>query len=234
MVGTAHSNTGLQVETLTYFGTAIPFTFQNTQCGPPVATPNCPPPSLPTPPPPSIFVFNPNYVEPYTEQSSLGIEWAVAKDTALSVSYLGVRGVHLQRTRDINLAGEVPATIGIAGTTTVLTYLQYPKPSGTPAACPAGLFVIPSSSTCRPNGNFQRIEEVESNANSTYNGLIIQLKKRFARNYQLLASYSYGKVIDDVPDATSVVPFSGGDDAKMVSDPGNIRADRAAGVNDQR
>jgi len=238
LVGTAHSNNGLQVETLTYKGTSIPVTYPNTVCGPPVANPSCPPPTpgpgVPTPPPPTIFVFNPNYVEPYTQQFSLGVEYQLAKDTALTVSYLGVHGVRLQRTRDVNLAGEVPATIGIAGTTAVLNYLRYPNPTGTPATCPAGLFVIPSSSTCRPNANFQRIEEVESNANSSYNGLIIQLNKRFGHNYQILGSCTYGKVIDDAPDATSVVPFSGGDDAKMVSDPGNIRADRAAGINDQR
>ncbi len=238
LVGTAHSNNGLQVVTLTYRSTSIPVTYPNTVCGAPVANPSCPPPApgpgVPTPPPPTIFLFNPNYVEPYTQQASLGVEYQLAKDTALTVSYLGVRGVHLQRTRDVNLAGEVPATIGIAGTSTVLNYLQYPKPAGTPSACPPGLFVVPSSNTCRPNGNFQRIEEVESNANSTYNGLIIQLNKRFGHNYQILGSYTYGKVIDDAPDATSVVPFSGGDDAKMVSDPGNVRADRAAGVNDQR
>ena len=238
LVGTAHSNNGLQVKTLTYVGTSIPVTYPNTVCGAPVANPSCPPPApgpgVPTPPPPTIFVFNSNYVEPYTQQASLGVEYQLAKDTALTVSYLGVRGVHLQRTRDINLAGEVPATIGIAGTATVLNYLRYPSPTGTPPTCPAGLFFITLTSPCRPNGNFQRIEEVESNANSFYNGLIIQLNKRFGHNYQVLGSYTYGKVIDDAPDATSVVPFSGGDDAKMVSDPGNVRADRAAGINDQR
>src|SRR5216684_1972662 len=238
LVVTAHSNNGLQVETLTYRGTSIPVAYPNTVCGAPVANPSCPPPApgpgVPTPPPPTIFVFNSNYVEPYTQQASLGVEYQLAKDTALTVSYLGVRGVHLQRTRDINLAGEVPATIGIAGTATVLNYLRYPSPTGTPPTCPAGLFLITLTSPCRPNGNFQRIEEVESNANSFYNGLIIQLNKRFGHNYQVLGSYTYGKVIDNAPDATSVVPFSGGDDAKMVSDPGNVRADRAAGINDQR
>src|SRR6267142_84393 len=238
LVGTAHSNNGLQVTTLSYSDTSIPVTYPNTVCGAPVNNPACPPPApgpgVPTPPPPTIFVFNRNFVEPYTQQASLGVEYQLAKDTALTVSYLGVRGVHLQRTRDINLAGEVPATIGIAGTGTVLNYLRYPSPTGTPATCPAGLFVVTLSSPCRPNGNFQRIEEVESNANWIYNGLIIQLNKRFGHNYQVLGSYTYGKVIDDAPDSTSVVPFSGGDDAKMVSDPGNVRADRSAGINDQR
>ena len=59
------------------------------------------------------------------------------------------------------------------------------------------------------------------------------MNKRLSHNYQLLASYTFGKVIDDTPDATSVVPFSS-DDAKMVQDPLNIRGDRGPGVNDQR
>jgi len=59
------------------------------------------------------------------------------------------------------------------------------------------------------------------------------VNKRLSQNYQFLASYTLGKVIDDNPDATSVVPFSG-DDAKMLQDPLNSRGDRSAGVNDQR
>lgn len=236
LVGTAHSNNGVQIETLTFAGAAIPANYPNTVCGSPTANPSCaapaPGPGIPTPPPPTIFVFNPNYVQPYTEQGNLGVEWQVGKDSSITVSYLGVRGVHLQRTRDINLAGEVPTTIRIAGTTTPLTFERFPSPVA--GACPAGLFVIPSSTTCRPNGNFQRIEEVESNANSIYHGLILQFNKRFTRNYQLLASYTYGKVIDDRPDGTSVVPFNSTDDPKMVEDPLNVRADRAPGVTDQR
>jgi len=236
LVGTAHSNNGLQIKTLTFVGAAIPANYPNTLCGSPTANPGCaapvPGPGIPTPPPPTIFVFNPNYLQPYTEQGDLGVEWQVSKDSSITVSYLGVRGVHLQRTRDINLAGEVPTTIRIAGSTTPLTFERFPSPVG--GACPAGLFVIPSSTTCRPNGNFQRIEEVESNANSIYHGLILQFNKRFAKNYQLLASYTYGKVIDDRPDGTSVVPFNSTDDPKMVEDPLNVRADRGPGVTDQR
>ena len=85
----------------------------------------------------------------------------------------------------------------------------------------------------RPIAGFARIEEFQSSANSIYNGLTVQLNKRLYHNYQFLASYTFGKVIDDNPDATSVVPFSG-DDAKMVQDPLNLRGDRGPGVNDQR
>jgi hypothetical protein len=85
----------------------------------------------------------------------------------------------------------------------------------------------------RPIVGFARIEEFQSSSDSIYNGLTVQVNKRFSRNYQFLASYTFGKVIDDTPDATSVVPFSS-DDAKMVQDPLNPHGDRGPGVNDQR
>jgi hypothetical protein len=72
----------------------------------------------------------------------------------------------------------------------------------------------------------------ESAASSTYHGLAVQLNKRFAANFQLLASYTFGKVIDDVPDHLTV--NSGFDDFAQVSDPSNPRADRGPGANDQR
>ncbi|MBO0722194.1 MAG: hypothetical protein J2P41_15320, partial [Blastocatellia bacterium] len=63
---------------------------------------------------------------------------------------------------------------------------------------------------------FGRISEFESNANSSYNALVLQVNKRFAQNYQILFSYTFSKVIDDAPDATSVVTANAGDDAKQA------------------
>src|SRR6266849_2010129 len=61
LVGTAHSNNGLQIETLTFTGTGIPVNYPKTVCGAPVAAPNCPPPApgpgIPPLPPPTLFVF---------------------------------------------------------------------------------------------------------------------------------------------------------------------------------
>lgn len=212
-VSTAFSNNGLNVQTLTFTGAGIP-TYPNTECGAPVANPSCLAPTGGAAGSPIIFVFQRRYGQPYVQQASLGTEWKLLKDMALSVNYLWARGVHLTRTRDINLQGpETPTTIGIAGTTQTLIFNAITRP--------------------RPIPGFSRIEQFESNANSIYNGLTIQLNKRFGNNYQFLAGYTLGKVIDDRPDATSVVPFSF-DDAKMIADPLNIRLDRAAGDNDQR
>jgi hypothetical protein len=130
----------------------------------------------------------------------------------VAVSYLGVKGTHLSRTRDINFNPPVPTTIrDDAGNT--FTYLRF---------------------GARRFASFGRISQFESTGNSIYNGLTLQVTKRFSRNFQLLASYTYSHAIDDAPDATSVVPGNAGDDAKMVQNPLNVRDDRASSLNDVR
>lgn len=212
-VGTAFSNNALNVQTLNFTGANIP-QYPATKCGAPVAAPSCAAPVGGTAGFPTIFVFQPNYREPNVQQANLGLEYLIQPSMSITVNYLWVKGTHLTRTLDINQQGpETPVTVGFANSTQTATVNRITQP--------------------RPVAGFARIEEFQSSANSIYNGLTVQLNKRLAHNYQFLASYTFGKVIDDNPDATSVVPFSA-DDAKMVQDPLNLRGDRGPGVNDQR
>jgi hypothetical protein len=163
---------------------------------------------------PIIQLFSPDYRHPYVQQGSFGIEVQLEKDLAVNVSYLMAKGTHLLRARDINLGTPTtPTQIGIAGTSTLLTYQKFTRP--------------------HPIAGFDRIIQFESTANSIYHGLIVQVNKRLSHNVQFLGSYTLGKVIDDRPDANAGNPGPSGDPPKL-SDPSNIRADRAAGVNDQR
>lgn len=216
MYGTADSNNGINVQTLTFNAspaTPLPASYPNTTCGAPQQNAGCPVPTGAILPAPTIFVFNKNYVQPYVEQYNLGLEYQLATDWSVSIGYLGVHGVHLQRTRDINEpTTEVPTNITVAGTGQVLTFN---KLTGS-----------------RPIAGFGRIFEFESNANSNYNGIILQVNRRFSRNFSLLGSYTWSHVIDDTPDATAVVP--GTDDAKLVYDPNNTKLDRGNGSNDVR
>jgi hypothetical protein len=218
-VGTAFSNNALNVQTLTFTGANIP-QYPNTKCGTPTDSPSCAAPTGGTAGVPSIYVFAPNYHQPNVQQANLGIEYQLQPSMSVKIGYLWVKGTHLTRTRDINLQGpEIPTPISVSGTTQTLTVNKLPT--------------APGGGPLRPIAGFARIAQFESTANSAYNGLILQVNKRFSQNYQLLGSYTFSKVIDDAPDATAVVPF-GSDDAKMVSDPLNLRADRGPGVNDQR
>jgi outer membrane receptor protein involved in Fe transport len=202
MLGTAHSQNGIQVINLTFTGAAIP-AYPNRLSAPPTGA---------TLPPSNIYVFAPDYVSPYTQQWSLGTEYQLSKDLSLNVTYLGVKGTHLSRTRDINLLTPVTATISDnAGTS--FSYLRFPG---------------------RRYTSFGRISQFEATGNSKYNGLTVQVNKRFSHGFQMLGAYTLSRAIDDNPDATSVVPGNAGDDGKIVENTLNIRADRGLSVNDVR
>ncbi len=180
LLGTAHSQNGIQVQTYT-LSANIP-TYPNVLAAPPALSRT-----------PDIYVFDPKYVQPLTWQFNLNVERQLGKDYAVTLGYLGVRGEHLTRTRDINLfpAVATAATFSDGRTT---TFLRYP--------------------TERPNPNFRRISMFDSGAGSIYHAGFIQLTKRFANHFQAQTSYTFSKVIDTVPDQTSVV-VGGGDDAKV-------------------
>ncbi|WP_321474735.1 carboxypeptidase regulatory-like domain-containing protein [uncultured Paludibaculum sp.] len=155
---------------------------------------------------PDIYVVAPNFVSPLTAQWNFNYEVQLSKDYAVTFGYMGLHGYHLSRTRDINL---FPLFADSA------TYAN-----GTPTT-------IYTRLATRPNTNFGRISLFDSGADSIYHGGFVQATKRFSQNFQLLASYTFSKVIDTVPDATSVVV--GSDDAKVALDTLNPNNDRAAG-----
>jgi outer membrane receptor protein involved in Fe transport len=202
MVGTAHSNNGINVQTITLTGTAVPRY-------PAILS------SIPTgvaPPRPTIFVFEPDYQNPQVHQASLGAEYGLTEDIAVAASYLHVAGRDLQRSIDINVSAPTPTEIPVQG---------------------GGSVPIQQFRGTRPFTNFDRIIQFQSSAESTYNGLTLEVRKRFRGRLQASLAYTLGKVEDTKPDATAVVP-GGSDDAKFASNPADFEADRAPGDNDQR
>lgn len=163
---------------------------------------------------PSIYAMARNYQQPYTQQGSLGIDFALTRDVAMTVSYLFVKGNDLSRTRDINLGTPVATTIRVANGGPTLSFLRNPGAQGNPT---------------RPIAGFARISLFESSANSQYNGLIVELRKRFSKRFQGSLAYTWSKVIDDAPDATSVVPNNAGDDGKQAQQTFNLRDERGLG-----
>ncbi len=200
MTATATSNNGLQVISVTVPGNssllppsfAYPASLTAPPTGATAATPN-------------IYAFEKNYVQPYVQQGSLGVESEFAKNWSAGVSYLFVKGTHLSRSNNINLGTPVPTTFG------TLTVERFPS--------------------AKPAANFARITEFQSNANSVYHAAIFSLNKRFSHHFQAAANYTFSKAIDDRPDSTSVVPGNPGDDVKMAANPKNLRDDR--GLSDQ-
>jgi hypothetical protein len=72
---------------------------------------------------------------------------------------------------------------------------------------------------------FGSINAQTSDGNSTYNALNIDLKKRFSRNFQFLASYTWSHSIDDSSDLQTLL---------LPQDNRNFAAERADALFDQR
>ena len=95
-------------------------------CGAPQATAGCTPPTGFASAPPTILQFASNYQQPYVEQYNTAVEYQVAADTSVTVAYTGVHGVHIQRTRDINLPStQTAVTASVVGQPGTFTYNQF-------------------------------------------------------------------------------------------------------------
>ncbi len=125
MLGTAHSQNGIQVTGVTLTCTLVPNP--------------CPtyPSNFTTAPAtgaqtPSIYLFAKDYAQPYVQQGRIGVERELIRNLSLSVTYLYFRGVHLSRTRDINLGVPTPTilTDPSGQTFTVLPPSRDPSYSG--------------------------------------------------------------------------------------------------------
>jgi len=202
MIGTAMSNNGSNVQTLTFTGAAMP-TYPSIF------------PTLPTggtAAKPTIFAFSPNFQNPKVQQSSVGVDQQIGNDYSLGVTYQYVKGDDLQRSRDVNEGTPTTVTANINGGGTV-DFVKY---------------------TTRPFTNFARVIAFESTASSKYNGVTLDFQRRLANNWQARIAWTHSMVKDNKPDATAVVPFSSGDDAKYVSQPLDINHDWAYGDADVR
>ena len=204
LTGTAHTNNGIQI--LNYTLTSAFPTYPNLLMAPPTNVRGVLP---------SIYVFAPDYVQPLTHQWDLNIEKAVSRNASITLGYLGVRGQHLTRDRDINLFPAQP-TFGAFAPNTSVTFLRHPG-TGAPQ---------------RANPNFDRITMIDSSADSIYHGVFIQFTKRYSRHLQFMTSYTFSHVIDDAPERTAVV--KGTDDAKLTQDTLYPNLDRGNGDSDVR
>lgn len=190
LTGTAFTQNGIQVATYT-LSSNFP-SYPNILAAPPALNRT-----------PDIYVFARDYVQPVTHQWSLNLEHEIGRDYVLTVGYLGVRGEHLTRTRDVNLYPEAPVQ-GSFSDGTPVTFLRHPGTAANPNA------------PLRLDPNFGRISVFDSGADSIYHGGFVQLSKRLSRNFQVLTSYTLAHAIDDRPDFTSVVV--GSDDSKNAQD----------------
>lgn len=143
-----------------------------------------------------IVRFARKHQAPYGVQSSLGIEMEPYKDWVVRASYLRVQGVHLGSFFNVNqpdATAQITAHDSEGNTGVKSTFFCPPEICGAPG--------LPGTRDPRYAVYF----EADSRWNSMYNGLLLNLDKRFAEHLGLSLSYTWSKTIDDGPNPSFVL-----------------------------
>jgi hypothetical protein len=123
-----------------------------------------------------LFQADPDYKNNYSMQANLGVQRQILRDLSLDVAYQMYRGVHLQRSHQINYReSATPNTRG-------------------PAFGPAYARIDPT---------IAQLNNYESTANSIYHGMTVSLTKRLSHYFQFQTNYTFSKTIDDITDYNS-------------------------------
>jgi len=121
---------------------------------------------------------------PYSEQGDLSIQRALDSKTSVTVSYMWSRAAELLTVRDLNLPVLPPHT---------LTY-NILNSSGTQV----GTFTTPVYLVSdKIDPRYSRVIGVDNGGNSYYNGMAVQVQRRYAHGFEGSLAYTWSHAIDD-------------------------------------
>ncbi len=179
-----------------------------------------------------LFSNPPNYRPPQSQQASLGIEREIAPGFSIGVSGIYSHTLYLPVAIDTNLLPTTPtSTVTLAsgkpfayknwnlfaGSDPLLGGLLAPETPSLP--CAANPFA------CFVNPLITQNNQYTSAASSLYEGLIIEVKKRFSDHFTMFGNYTFSKGFDTSTDFnTDYGP----------QDPTNLALDRGLSEFDER
>jgi hypothetical protein len=176
---------------------------------------------------------SPRGIAPNTWQWNVSMEQQVARNTAISVGYVGNVGVHQTSTYDINQVPNSAFLLGsfLAGSSTTAFTTGPAGPVGT-ACQPGGVFAggttpsctytTPNINTLRPAGNFGTINYFTRDGHSTYHSLQVMFRSKLRNFSTVNAAYTWSHTIADIEEDAA----NGGASQGSFTDTGNLRLDR--------
>ncbi len=127
-------------------------------------------------------------VTPYAQHWTLTLEQQLGRNYLFSAGYVGTKGTHLLRFATPNLGPNVlPVVTGallLGGAETVFT----------------GFSAAPGQNFSRAFPFLGSFTSIESNTNSSFHSLQLQLDKRLSTGVQLTTAYTWSHAIDEVSD----------------------------------
>jgi hypothetical protein len=177
---------------------------------------------------------SPRAITPNTWQWNVSVEHELARNTALSVGYVGNVGIHLTSTYDINQVPESGFQLGsfLPGSAATASFSSGPAgPVGT--ACPGGgvyaggatpscSYTTPSINSLRPAGNFGAINYFSRDGHANYNALQVLFRSKLSNFSTFQAAYTWSHTIADIEEDAA----NGGGSQGSFTDIQNLALDR--------
>ncbi len=163
-------------------------------------------------------VLLPNHIKPVTMyQWNVGMQHQFSSDWIFTLSYLGNRSIHMMLGNEINPAVYIPGTWTGPGSCGALTASPgVGKPCSSTGNTQARRVLNLANPTQGAAYGTQVI--AYDNAFSSYHGMLVAVEHRFAKNYSVLANYTWSKCM-----FTGAIISLGVEGTIM--DPNNPRAD---------
>ena len=151
-----------------------------------------------------VSAFAHNFRTPEVHQASLSLEREMGAHVTGTISYTFVHGQNLIRAIDANLPPPVdvtypvydPSGLNLLGYYNVHSFSTWQMTQS--PTCPYPPCINPLA---RPIPQLGSIDEFQSTASSSYNGLTVSLNRRVRSGVYFRMAYTYGHAIDDGQDA---------------------------------
>jgi hypothetical protein len=182
----------------------------------------------------SIASYTFDQHRPYALNGTIGVQRLIGKDYTIEARYVYTKGVHLWNQTRLNIVSPVTATHNLP------TYLTAPTASQLAAdtltldalqttPLPGGTADLPFNNLAT-YGFTQNLTGYHPWGNSRYNGLAVQMAKRFSNNFSYLLAYTWSHNFDDSTATNNSSILS----ERRAQDFQNMRAEWASSALDRR
>jgi hypothetical protein len=182
----------------------------------------------------SIASYTFDQHRPYALNGTLGVQRLIGKDYTIEARYVYTKGVHLWNQTRMNIVSPVTATHNLPTYLTAPTAGQLAADTLTLGALkttplPGGTADLPFNNLAA-YGFGQNLTGYHPWGNSRYNGLAVQVNKRYSSHFSYLAAYTWSHGFDD----STATNFSTILSPRRAQDFQNMRAEWASSALDRR